>query len=304
MHTPSTPTPLTVGKLLGRTIGLYRTHSGIFLRTAAIFYLPVAALSFFFVENLATNIIFSLVVWPVEAIVSLSLIAHCIDSLHGRPLALRTAIMRGLRRLPTRIGMTLATTAIYGGVTLVLALPIWAGLLNADIPLDEIIYTFVDLVSRGDVERINNVLGDVSWSGIGFFLSGLLIVIVLLYLSARWLVAEVALMADGTGPLESLRRSWNLSRDFVLRTVGYLLLLSIVFGLVGALIGALIGALVGIASVALLPTYDQSMPASFDSTVSNLVAIFITPFHVTAIVLYYFDLRVRKEKYDFEVVQV
>ena len=46
------------------------------------------------------------------------------------------------------------------------------------------------------------------------------------------------------------------------------------------------------------------MPASFDSTVSNLVAIFITPFHVTAIVLYYFDLRVRKEKYDFEVVQV
>ena len=304
MHASSTSTPLTIGKLLGRTIGLYRTHSGIFLRTAAIFYLPVAALSFFFVENLATNIIFSLVVWPVEAIVSLSLISHCVESLHGRPLAVRTAVGRGLRRLPAHIGMTLATTAIYGGVTLVLAIPIWVGLLNADIPLDEIIYTFADLVSRGDVERINNVLGDVSWSGIGFFLSGLLIVIVLLYLSARWLVAEVALMADGTGPLESLRRSWNLSRDFVLRTAGYLLLLSIVFGLVGALIGALIGALVGIASVALLPTYDQSMPASFDSTVSNLVAIFITPFHVTVIVLYYFDLRVRKEKYDFEVVQV
>ena len=298
MHTPSTPTPLTVGKLLGRTIGLHRTHGGIFLRTVAIFYVPVAALSFFFVEDNATNILFTLLVWPVEAIVNLSLISHCVESLHGRPLALRTAVGRGLRRLPAHIGMTLATTAIYGGVTLVLALPIWAGLLNADIPLDEIIYTFADLVSRGDVERINNVLGDVSWSGIGFCLSGLLISIVLLYLSARWLVAEVALMADGTGPLESLRRSWNLSRDYVLRAAGYLILLSIVMGLVG-----LVGALVDFAVVASAPAVDQSWKSGLNSAVSNLLSIITRPFYISAIVLYYYDLRVRKERYDFGAVQ-
>ena len=299
MHTPSTSTRLTVGKLLGLTIGLYRTHSGIFLRTAAIFYLPVGALSFFFVEDNATNFLFTLLVWPVEAFASLSLISHCVESLHGRPLAVRTAVGRGLRRLPAHIGMTLATTAIYGGVTLVLAIPIWAGLLNADIPLDEIIYTFADLVSRGDVERINKVLGDVSWSAIGFCLSGLLIAIVLLYLSARWLVAEVALMADGTGPLESLGRSWNLSRDYVLRTAGYLILLSIVMGLFGALIGAL----VNFAVDALAPAVDQSWKSGFSSAVSTLLAIITTPFYISAIVLYYFDLRVRKERYDFGVVQ-
>ena len=299
MHTPSTSTPLTIGKLLGLTIGLYRTHSGIFLRTAAIFYVPVAALSFFFVEDNATNFLFTLVVWPVEAFASLSLISHCVESLHGRPLAVRTAVGRGLRRLPAQIGMMLATTAIYGGVTLVLAIPIWAGLLNADIPLDEIIYTFADLVSRGDVERINNVLGDVSWSAIGFCLSGLLIAIVLLYLSARWLFAEVALMAEGTGPLESLRRSWNLSRDFVLRTVGYLILLSIVMGLVGGLVGAL----VYFAVAAVAPAVDQSWNSGLNSAVSNLLSIITTPFYVSAIVLYYFDLRVRKERYDFGVVQ-
>ena len=298
MHASLTSTRLTVGKLLGLTIGLYRTHCGIFLRTAAIFYVPVAALSFFFVENIATNFLFSLVVWPVEAIVSLSLISHCVESLHGRPLAIRTAVGRGLRRLPAHIGMTLATTAIYGGVTLVLAIPIWAGLLNADIPLNEIIHTFVDLVSRGDVERINNVLGDVSWSGIGFCLAGLLIGIVLLYLSARWLVAEVALMAEGTGPLESLGRSWNLSRDSVLRTAGYLILLSIGMGLVG-----LVGALVEFAVVALVPAVDQSWKSGLNSAVSNLLSIITTPFYVSAIVLYYFDLRVRKERYDFGGVQ-
>ena len=298
MHPPSTPTPLTVGNLLGRTIGLYRTHSGIFLRTAAIFYVPIAALSLF-VENDANNFLFYKVVWPIEAFASLSLIAHCVESLHGRPLAVRTAVGRGLRRLPAHIGMTLATTAINGGVTLVLAIPIWVGLLNADIPLVEIIYTFADLVSRGDVERINNVLGDVSWSGIGFCLSGLLIVIVLLYLSARWLFAEVALMAEGTGPLESLRRSWNLSRAFVLRTAGYLILLSIVMGLVGGLVGAL----VNFAVAAVVPAVDQSWNSGLNSAVSNLLSIITTPFYISAIVLYYYDLRVRKERYDFGVVQ-
>ena len=298
MHATSTPTPLTVGKLLGQTIGLSRNHSGIFLRTAAIFYLPIAALSFFFVEDNATNFLFTLVVWPIEAFASLSLIAHCVELLHGRPLAVRTAVGRGLRRLPAHIGMTLATTAIYGGVTLVLALPIWAGLLNADIPLVEIIYTFADLVSRGDVERINNVLDDVSWSGIGFCLSGLLISIVLLYLSARWLLAEVALMAEGTGPLNSLRRSWNLSRDFVLRTAGYLILLSIGMGLVG-----LVGALVEFAVVALVPAVDQSWKSGLNSAVSNLLSIITRPFYISAIVLYYYDLRVRKERYDFGAVQ-
>ncbi len=298
MHPPSTPTPLTVGKLLGRTIGLYRTHGGIFLRTAAIFYVPIAALSLF-VENDANNFLFYKVVWPIEAFASLSLIAHCVESLHGRPLAVRTAVGRGLRRLPAHIGMTLATMAIIGGVTLVLAIPIWVGLLNADIPLVEIIYTFADLVSRGDVERINNVLGDVSWSGIGFCLSGLLIGIVLLYLSARWLFAEVALMAEGTGPLESLRRSWNLSRAFVLRTAGYLILLSIVMGLVGGLVGAL----VNFAVAAVVPAVDQSWNSGLNSAVSNLLSIITTPFYISAIVLYYYDLRVRKERYDFGVVQ-
>ena len=299
MNASLTSTRLTVGNLLGLTIGLYRTNCGIFLRTAAIFYLPVGALSFFFVEDNATNFLFTLLVWPVEAFASLSLISHCVESLHGRPLAVRTAVGRGLRRLPAHIGMTLATTAIYGGVTLVLAIPIWAGLLNADIPLIEIIYTFADLVSRGDVERINKVLGDVSWSAIGFCLSGLLIAIVLLYLSARWLVAEVALMADGTGPLESLRRSWNLSRDYVLRTAGYLILLSIVMGLFGALIGAL----VNFAVDALAPALDQSWKSGFSSAVSTLLSIITTPFYISAIVLYYFDLRVRKERYNFGVVQ-
>ena len=207
--------------------------------------------------------------------------------------------MRGLRRLPADIGMTLATTAIYGGVALVWAIPIWVGLLNADIPFDEIRYAFSDLVSRGDLEGLNNLLVNALWGGIGSCLTGVLILIASLYLSARWLVAEVALMADGTGPLESLRRSWNLSWDYVLRAAGYLILLSIVMGLVGGLVGAL----VDFAVAALAPAVDHSWQSGSNYAVSNLLSIITTPFYVSAIVVYYFDLRVRKERYDFGAVQ-
>ena len=299
MQTSSTSAPLTIGKLLGRTIGIYRTHSGAFLRTTAIFYLPLAVLSFLYVEDILTAIIFTFVIFPIEALVSLSLISHCVELLHGRPLAVKAAIGRGLRRLPADFGMMVASTAVYIGATAILMIPIWVGLFRTDFPFEEIRSAYSDPYNPSEMEAVFNVLGNALWGGVGSCLTFVLIMIAFIYLSARWVASEVALMAEGTGPLESLGRSWHLSRGFVLRTIGYLLLLSIVMGLVGALVGVL----VEYAAVALLPSYDQPAPfGGFTNAVSNLLDIITTPFYVTAVVLYYFDLRVRKEKYDFEVV--
>lgn len=299
MQTSITSTPLTVGKLLGLAFGLYRAHSSIFLRTAALFYVPVAALSLFFVKNNTPNFLFSIVVWPVDALVNLSLIAHCVDSLHSRPLAVRAAVGRGLRRLPAGLGMILAMMAVLGGVALVSMIPAWVGFLNADIPFDEIRHAFFDLVSGGGIDRINNLLGDALWGAFGFYLSSVLMLIVFFYLSVRWLVAEVALMTEETGPLESLRRSWNLSRDLVLRTAGYLILVFIVT----ALVGGLFSALVDFVLLPLVPAADQSWKTGVSSAVSTLTFIITTPFYIVAIVLYYYDRRVQKEKYSFGVAQ-
>ena len=299
MHASLTSTRLTVGKLLGLSFGLYRAQCSILLHTAALFYVPVAALSLFFVEDNASNLLYTMVVWPVEALVNLSLIAHCVDALHGRPLAVRTAVVRALRRLPAAIGLTLATMAVFGGVALVATTPSWVGLLNADIPFDEIRHAFLDLFGGGDVEKINNLLGDALWGAFGFCLSSVLMLIVIFFLSVRWLVAEVALMTEETGPLESLRRSWNLSRDLVLRSAGYLILISIAT----ALVGGLSGALENFVLLPLIPAVDQSWKTGIGYAVSELSSIITTPFYVIAIVLYYFDLRVRREKYDFGIAQ-
>ena len=299
MHTSPTPTPLTFGKLLARAITLYPAHRAILLRTAAIFYLPVAALSYLLVDNLTTNILFSLVLWPVDAIVSLSLIVHCIDSLHGRPLAVRTAVRRGLPRLPAYIGLGVIVSAVTSVVALVLTAPVWVGFLNSGVSLDELLDAFAVPATPGQADIVFSVLGSALWGGTGLCLSGLLIPTVLFYLAARWRFAEIALMAEGTGPLQSLPRSWNLSRGFVLRTFGYLLLMAIAMGLVGGVLGMAVNSAVN----ALVPSVDQSRIFGFNFTFSKLMFIFAMPFYVTAIVLYYFDLRLRKEKYDFEVPQ-
>ena len=298
MHTTSTPTPLTFGKLLARAIILYPTHRGIFLRTAAIFYLPVAALAIIFVKDAVTSTLFLTLIFPVEAIMSLSLIALCVELLHGRPLAVRTAVQHGLRRLLANIGMILAASAVYIGAVILLAIPIWVGLIRTDIALGEILDAFSGPPGPADIEAIMIVLDDVLLGGIGLCLSGVLALIVLSYLSARWMAAEVALMVEETGPLDSLARSWNLSRGYILRTVGYSLLLAIPLGLVAGLFGVTMEFVV----LPVFPAIDEPSKAGFSGAASILLTIFTTPFYVTAVVLYYFDLRVRKEKYDFENV--
>ena len=165
--------------------------------------------------------------------------------------------------------------------------------------LDELLDAFSIPATPGQVDVVFRVLGSALWGGPGLCLSGLLIPTVLFYLVVRWRFAEVALMAEEMGPLQSLRRSWNLSRGYVLRTLGFFLLILIIMGIIGALIGGF----VGVATGSLAPAADQSMMFGFNYALSKLLSIFAAPFYVTVFVLYYFDLRVRKEQHDFEVVQ-
>ena len=186
-----------------------------------------------------------------------------------------------------------------GAVALALAAPVWVGFLNSGVSLAEVLDAFSVPVNPDQVDVVFSVLGSALWGGTGLCLSGLLIPAALFYLAARWRFAEIALMAEEMGPMQSLRRSWNLSRGFVLRTLGLFLLIVIVLGITGGLIGGF----VGFATGSLSPAADQSKMFGFNYALSKLLSIISAPFHVTVFVLYYFDLRVRKENYSFEVVQ-
>ena len=294
-------TPLTVGKLIGRTLEMYGTHFGIFLRTTAIFYIPLAAVAFFFARGAFGATVFSIVILPVQAVASLAIIFHCVESLHGRPLAIRTAIRSSLRRLPVYFGMAAASMAVLAGIIMVLAIPVSITLLATDFPLTEFRDAFATPVPPDDidalarqVESIMNVIDRAIPGLLGLALAGVFCFIVFVYMGARWLLSGVAIMVEGAGPIESLRRSWDLSRNFVLRTVGYLLLLSVTSGLIAGLLSVF----PGIGLPILLPSLDQELLGGLSSSIGILVSIFIVPLYTTAYVLYYFDLRTRKERYD------
>lgn len=295
-------TPLTVGKLIGHTFEMYRTHFGIFLRTTAIFYVPLAALAFFVAKGVFGDTVFLIVFLPVQAFAHLAIVSHCVESLHGRPLAIRTAIKNILRRLLVYFGMVAASTAVLAGIFIVLAVPVSITLLATDFPLTEFRDAFTTSIPPEDidaqarqVESVMNVIDRAIPGLLGFSLAGVFYFIVFIYMAARWLVSDVALMVEGTGPIESLRRSWDLSRSFVLRTVGYLLLLSVISGVIAGLL-SLFFLFFGFGLPILLPGLDQELLDGLNGSIGILASIFIVPFPTTAYVLYYFDLRVRKEK--------
>ncbi len=292
-------TPLTIGKLIGRTLGMYRTHFGIFLCTTAIFYIPLAALAFFFARGVFEGTVFSIVIVPVQAVAYLAIISHCVESLHGRPLAIRTAINNSLRRLLVYFGMAAASTAVLAGIFIVLAIPVYITFLATDFPLAVFRDVFTTSIPPEDidaqarqVESIMNVIVSALPGLLGFGLAGVLYFAVLIYMVARWLISGVALMVERTGPIESLSRSWDLSRNFVLRTVGYHLLLGVISGVIAGLVSVFLG--FGLPT--LLPSLDQELLYGVNSSIGILASIFIVPLYTTAYVLYYFDLRARKEK--------
>ncbi len=297
MLASSTSRRLTVGKWLGLTLTIYRTHAGPLLRTAAVFLFPVAVLSFF-VDDPRTSLLLPFIVWPITTIANLSLISLCNELLHGRPLAVRAAVGQGLRRLLAYLGLSIAESSVYLVLFLLLSFPVLSGLDSTGLSFNELRHTFMAMLDQGEVNSLFTLLAEAVPVGLGYCSLGVVVVILFIYLSSRWLVAQAALMVEGTGPLDSLGRSWQLSHGFVMRTVGYTLLLAIALGLVGSLTGQLIE----FALVRLLPAVDTSSRLGLSSTITYLLSILTTPFYICAVVLYYFDLRLRKEKYDFEVV--
>lgn len=291
-------TPLTVGKLIGRTLGMYGTHFGIFLRTTAILYIPLAAVAFFFARGVSGGTVFLIVFLPVQAVATLAIISHCVESLHGRPLVIRTAIENSLRRLLVYFGMAAAGLAVLAGISIVLAVPVSITLLATDFPLTEFRDAFTASIPPDDIdaqarqiESVMNVIDRAIPGLLGFCLAGVLYFIVFIYMAARWSMSDFALMVEGTGPIESLRRSWDLSRGFVLRTVGYLLLFSVISGLFTGLLSVFLA--FGLPD--LLPGLDQELLDGLNGAIGILALIFTVPFYTTAYVLYYFDLRVRKD---------
>ena len=113
------------------------------------------------------------------------------------------------------------------------------------------------------------------------------------YLAVRWSLSVAAMMAEDIGPIAAMSRSWSLVSGQWWRTFGIIVIVLIMRAIIGAALGFLFGIIAGVAT-----TGDVQLAVV--AVGSTLLGAIITPLVTIAIVLLYFDLRVRKEGLDLD----
>jgi hypothetical protein len=110
----------------------------------------------------------------------------------------------------------------------------------------------------------------------------------------RWLLMPQAVVLEGRGGAAGLRRSWALTRRRFWRTLGFYLLLFIVTGIVSALVQLALS----------LPFLGASTDTQLAvSTIAGaLTSVFVAPVSIIGFVLYYYDVRIRAEAFDLEML--
>jgi len=124
---------------------------------------------------------------------------------------------------------------------------------------------------------------------------GIVTIPVVIWVAIRWSVAIPALFAEGIGPVKAIGRSWNLVRDNWWRTLGILIIVSIMVYLIDAALQALFG---GVAAV--VPGLNGDLRAGVITTITTLVDALVGAISPIAITMLYLDLRVRKEGLDLD----
>ena len=119
-------------------------------------------------------------------------------------------------------------------------------------------------------------------------------VFLLILIYTRWLFAAPIVMLERVGATAALRRSWQLVRGSTPRVFGITLLVGLITGILGAIVGAILNVITGFG--------DESVRLLLTQLASLIVAILIQPISFIVVVLLYYDMRIRREAFDIEML--
>lgn len=308
------PGPLGLGDLLDRAFRLYRAHFWPLLGIAALVLVPVALIdgllagsamaSFLGFEEsaltgppddiafvtgtfgyLAAVLVATFVYAIANGFASLALTAHNVATLQQRTLT----IGEGLRIAVRRFGAFLGMSIVRWLATLAVALLVF-------VPILCVFAAWFASIGTAQSDSTLAVMGLLALTLIMYAVAIALYLVPTIYLSARWIVTVPGMVESSWGAIASLRGSWRLTRGNVWRCIGYLVLL----GLLNAVITNLPALLLSQIVTIFLP--ENLMLSSVLSQVAGSVfSILWLPLSVAAIVLLYYDLRVRSEGYDLSL---
>jgi hypothetical protein len=260
--------PLSVGEIIDVAIKIWRRHLPTLARIVFVVVAPVQVLAALVASSVSsTDTVFN----GVDAAGNPSVDTH---ALAGWLAGMVTAeILSGLAFLIASAAVLRAVSVAYLGGT-----PEW----------------------RDSLRAATSRLGSLIWLGLlmggGLALSAVALFIPFIWLGVSWSVAFPVLIAEGQRGTGAMGRAFRLVRGRWWPTFGALLL--------GFLFQFFLGLVVGIPLGFLTANWDRGSAAAIAVTtvVSVASSVITTPFMAAVLVLIYFDLRVRKEGFDLEIL--
>jgi hypothetical protein len=260
--------PLSLGELLDRTFFLYRRHFLLFVGIAAIPY------SFFFVINLATSLV---------------------------PLFARTLVSGPLQ--PARNAAVGIGGGLFAFLVMIAGAVAFLFSVGATVYAVSEIYTGRQTSIRESLRRVRGKTGIIF--GV-LFLSGLIMVagfialiIPGIYLMCRICVATPAALLEDIGASDSIRRSFDLTRGFAGRAfMIYMLYFAMVWGIVAVFQFPFMFLLMMSAK-----QLQFRVILTVLAQVGNFIgSVLVAPVSTIGFALFYYDLRVRKEAFDLQMM--
>jgi hypothetical protein len=257
--------PLEVGDLLDETFRMYRRHFLLFAGISVIVSIPAAALSGFSYYTLLGGLLTQTGTGqPDASAVQASLFGIGIGAL------INVALM------PFYYG-----AVTYAACESALGHPVTAG-------------GVVGAVMR----RYFQLLG--YWVLIWLMVVMFCLIPLWIWIWVGWVVVMPVMFVEGTGLTDAMGRSWRLMRGSWWRTFLILFLLIIIFSIVRAALGAFFALGFGLLQIVVSSVVVLWISAAVGVIIDSLV----NPVLQIAIVLIYFDLRVRREALDlFQLAQ-
>jgi hypothetical protein len=152
---------------------------------------------------------------------------------------------------------------------------------------------------RRVADQLLPLLGVVMLNGLAIGVGFVLLIIPGIYLMCRLLVCVPAAVIEKMGPSDSLARSYQLTQGFAGRAFVVLVFYVAVAG--GLELMVSLPAVLGIAMNSTNPDAVRAW-ASVQTIVGSFAEIVLTPILLIATAIYYYDLRVRKEAFDLQLM--
>lgn len=265
--------PLTLAQLLDRAFRLYRSNFGLFIGIVAASFIPITVLQVVSQALWGTTTIVNLVQNIfIESLVSGSLAWAISRVYHHQPTSNGNAYQACLRRYLSLVGAIILQGLALGMPIIIMfgCTSVFMVVNSRRVPDDGSVFLMLILIP----------------CLVPFFL----------YYFIRWVVTIPSIIVEDLGATQGLRRSWRLTAGSFWRILGVLVVAFLLTFFVAQLPGLTLRY-----AVELIAPISAITPV-VDMVISQLSHVIALPLSMAITVLLYYDLRVRKEGYDLEIL--